>query len=60
MYPLTMAGNYRSDTLGVNLNRVYLSPDPEAHPTIFAAQRVVRQYLERGELMWYTPLAHSP
>ena len=39
-------GHYRSDTLGVNLNRVYLCPDPAAHPTIFAAQRVAPHYLD--------------
>lgn len=34
-------GYYRSDPRGVNLNRVYLDPDPEYHPTIFAAKSVI-------------------
>ena len=30
-------GHYRTDTRGMNLNRVYLDPSPELHPSIFAA-----------------------
>mmetsp|Transcript_21725 Transcript_21725/g.3593 ORF Transcript_21725/g.3593 Transcript_21725/m.3593 type:complete len:91 (+) Transcript_21725:656-928(+) len=28
-------GYYRTDTNGVNLNRVYKNPDPYLHPTIY-------------------------
>lgn len=31
-------GNYRTDTKGVNLNRVYLNPSPTDHPPIYAAR----------------------
>ena len=34
-------GHYRTDTRGVNLNRVYSAPSPTLHPTIFAARKLV-------------------
>ena len=49
-------GHYRSDTRGVNLNRVYLDPSAARHPTVHAAHEVVRQHLSHGELMWYIDL----
>lgn len=35
-------GLYRSDTLGHNLNRVYINPDPKKHPSIYAVRRLLR------------------
>lgn len=35
-------GHYRTDTRGVNLNRVYLNPSPTEHPTIYAARSLIR------------------
>lgn len=35
-------GMYRSDTLGHNLNRVYTSPDPQKHPSIYAVRKLLR------------------
>jgi Zinc carboxypeptidase len=35
-------GNYRSDTLGHNLNRFYLCPDLKTQPSIYAARELVR------------------
>ncbi|GAB0098302.1 cytosolic carboxypeptidase-like protein 5 [Sergentomyia squamirostris] len=37
-------GLYRSDTLGHNLNRVYLNPSPETHPSIYAVRKLIRFY----------------
>lgn len=37
-------GHYRTDTLGANLNRYYLNPDPGLHPSIYAAKTLVLHY----------------
>lgn len=35
-------GYYRSDVLGHNLNRVYLSPKRETQPSIYAVRKLIR------------------
>lgn len=35
-------GLYRSDTLGHNLNRVYLTPRLDRHPSIYAVRKLIR------------------
>lgn len=37
-------GHYRTDTRGVNLNRVYTNPSPKLHPSVYAARSLVRFY----------------
>ena len=37
-------GHYRTDQKGVNLNRVYLNPDFESHPSIYASRSLILFY----------------
>ncbi|XP_049869689.1 cytosolic carboxypeptidase-like protein 5 isoform X2 [Pectinophora gossypiella] len=37
-------GHYRTDTRGVNLNRVYLNPSLTLHPTVYASRALIRFY----------------
>uniref|UniRef100_A0A915KME4 Peptidase M14 carboxypeptidase A domain-containing protein n=1 Tax=Romanomermis culicivorax TaxID=13658 RepID=A0A915KME4_ROMCU len=39
-------GNHRSNFLGYDLNRQWLNPDPDIHPTIFAAKRAFTRLAE--------------
>ncbi|XP_076046739.1 cytosolic carboxypeptidase-like protein 5 [Oratosquilla oratoria] len=42
-------GHYRTDQRGVNLNRVYIDPSLQYHPTIYAARQVIL-YHHKGEI----------
>ena len=44
-------GHYRMNTRGVNLNRVYLNPNPELHPSIYAARYIILHHHKRGGSM---------
>ncbi|XP_056630147.1 cytosolic carboxypeptidase-like protein 5 isoform X3 [Diorhabda sublineata] len=37
-------GHYRTDSRGVNLNRVYLNPSLKDHPSVYAARALIRFY----------------
>ncbi|XP_052749230.1 cytosolic carboxypeptidase-like protein 5 isoform X2 [Galleria mellonella] len=37
-------GHYRTDTRGVNLNRVYLNPSLTYHPSVYASRALIRYY----------------
>lgn len=45
-------GCYRSDTLGHNLNRVYLSPKLCTQPSIYAVRKLIR-YILLGRYIIY-------
>lgn len=47
-------GRQRTDTNGVNLNRIYHDPNPELHPVIFAIKNLV--LCIREELVYYFDL----
>ncbi|KAI8924382.1 hypothetical protein BC831DRAFT_465952 [Entophlyctis helioformis] len=50
-------GHYRGDLRGVNLNRVYVDPDPAIHPTIWAAKTyVTRVMAAAGRVQYYFDL----
>lgn len=37
-------GHYRTDTQGVNLNRLYLNPSVTNHPSVYAARALIRYH----------------
>ena len=53
-------GHYRTDTNGLNLNRVYQNPSFEAHPSVYAAKQVVLYLHAKNDLVMYLDLhAHA-
>ena len=50
-------GYWRSDTQGLNLNRVYSEPDPVLHPTIYAVKAaILHEYTTKHMLHIYVDL----
>ncbi|MEW5306229.1 MAG: hypothetical protein WDW36_008710 [Sanguina aurantia] len=54
-------GNYRTDTLGQNLNRFYTGDtDPELQPSVYAIKHLLLSYAAAGSLEFYLDLhAHA-
>lgn len=53
-------GHYRTDTLGINLNRYYINPNPEEHPSIYAIKEFVMNLSKTNRLYAYIDLhAHA-
>ena len=46
-------GHYRTDTLGANLNRCYVDPDPQKEPTIYALKALLLGLDETDRLSLY-------
>lgn len=44
-------GHYRTDSRGVNLNRVYLETQPDVHPTIAATKQMLLQLTKEDLLL---------
>ncbi|KAJ1555024.1 Cytosolic carboxypeptidase-like protein 5 [Nowakowskiella sp. JEL0078] len=49
-------GHCRGDNSGVNLNRVYDSPDPQLHPTIYAIRKYISYIATFGSVEFYFDL----
>jgi len=49
-------GYWRNDTQGLNLNRMYLEPDPVRHPTIYAAKAAILHEHTKQRLHVYVDL----
>ena len=46
-------GNYRCSLLGVDLNRRWLNPSKNLHPTVFYTKRMMQVFAEEHEVAYY-------
>lgn len=49
-------GNHRCSYAGVDLNRQYLFPEPQLHPTIYAIKKMITHVTEFSEVQLYVDL----
>ncbi|CAH1114197.1 unnamed protein product [Psylliodes chrysocephalus] len=52
-------GHYRTDSKGVNLNRVYLNPSITEHPSVYAARSLIRYYHFGCEKVDFIPMCDA-
>ena len=53
-------GNYRCNLAGVDLNRQWLKPDPDLHPTIFLVKELLSLVRQQGDVSLYIDIhGHS-
>ena len=53
-------GNSRTSILGFDLNRVWIDPDPLAHPSIFNTKNFIKKFNQKHEILVYLDLhGHS-
>lgn len=53
-------GHMRCDSLGENLNRVYMQPDRNNHPAVYSIKRLLEHHCDTGALKFYIDLhAHG-
>ena len=53
-------GNYRCSLLGVDLNRRWLKPNRQLHPTIFFTKQLMKRFQSERKVQMYLDLhGHS-
>ena len=53
-------GHYRVDTNGINLNRCYINPSPQAHPTIYSLRSIINYIHQNDKFFAFLDLHAHP
>jgi hypothetical protein len=55
-----VCGNYRSSLAGIDLNRQWINPDKDIHPTIYYTKEMLRNVMRERQIMLFCDLhGHS-